>query len=101
MERHMSIPCRVVITGAVLGAIHDLPACGVVVYGSVAAGTATTSSDLDTLILTEHDLAESAGDQLRERFVAMQLRLGLQPDLQYPVELFSLAAATGSLARAK
>lgn len=67
------------------------------VYGSVAAGTAGPESDLDCVVLTRHQLDAERLTGLRAAFVTLQRRLGYQPDLKYPVEVFAVAEAEQAL----
>jgi len=75
------------------------------VYGSVAARRATATSDVDCLVVTRDEVAGEVRAGVRERFLALQVRLGHTPDPQHPVELFSLqrcrdALASGAVQRA-
>lgn len=67
------------------------------VYGSVAAGTATDSSDLDCFVLLCTEPAGQQDEHLRTAFTGLQRDLGLTPDLRHPVEVFSVAACTRAL----
>jgi predicted nucleotidyltransferase len=60
------------------------------VYGSVARGTATMSSDLDTFVITCTELDGAQRKSLRSLSVRLQRQLGYQPDEQYPIEIFSM-----------
>jgi predicted nucleotidyltransferase len=62
----------------------------VFIYGSVARGGATASSDLDTFVITRTELDSDQRVALRSLSVCLQRQLGYQPDEQYPVEIFSV-----------
>lgn len=78
--------------------LEGLPVTAAFIYGSVARGTATAGSDIDVFVLLEHPLAPAAAVSVRTAFVELQLRLGYRPDLEYPVELFTVEAASDALA---
>lgn len=67
---------------------QDLAGC--FVYGSVAAGTATSSSDVDCFVLTSHALPAPRRALVDRRFIEVQRCLGFAPDLSYPIEVFSV-----------
>lgn len=68
------------------------------VYGSVAAGRARPTSDVDTFVLLAQPMAAHAEQQLRSGFVELQERLGYTPDITYPVELFTVQQSQAALA---
>jgi predicted nucleotidyltransferase len=81
----------------ILTLLGDTPVAGAFVYGSVARGTATSASDIDVFVLLERPLNPTTTASLRKAFADLQLRLGYQPDLEYPVELFTIEAARHAL----
>ena len=81
----------------ILTLLGKAPVAGAFIYGSVARGTATSASDIDVFVLLEHPLDPATTAYLRSAFVELQLRLGYQPDLEYPVELFTIEAARNAL----
>jgi len=68
------------------------------VYGSVATGRATAASDVDCLVVARGPITVGLRAEMRERFRALQLHLGYTPDLEHPVELFSLQRCREALA---
>lgn len=81
---------------AIARALEAEPVAAVFVYGSVAAGTDSVGSDVDTFVLLSEDVGDRAS-RIRTEFVHLQRRLGYTPDLDHPVELFSTADATAAL----
>ncbi len=77
-------------------ALDGTDVVAVLVYGSVATGTDGPGSDVDTFVLLAADPGEHR-PRLRAGFHRLQERLGWTPDPQYPVELFSTAAAGAAL----
>ncbi len=60
------------------------------VYGSVARGTAGSQSDIDTFVITRAEIGPERRREIATRAVSLQADLGYQPDLEYPVEIFSV-----------
>jgi predicted nucleotidyltransferase len=71
------------------------------VYGSVAAGRAGASSDLDCFVVTKCDLDDAQRLQIGSGFTRLQQRLGFRPDPAYPIELFSANTCRTVLADAR
>ena len=68
------------------------------VYGSVAAGRAGPTSDLDCFVITECDLDDARRLRIGSGFAALQRGLGFTPDPAYPIELFSVTLCRKILA---
>lgn len=94
--------CRV--SGDLVAAIDQFltaQSCGAVaafVYGSVATGQAGPTSDIDTFVLIAQPLPAVAVQQLRSGFVDLQERLGYRPDVNFPIELFTVHQSQSALA---
>jgi predicted nucleotidyltransferase len=82
----------------ILSLLKGTPVAAAFIYGSVAHGTATPNSDIDVFVVLEHELPDEQVAELRSRFHDVQRRLGYTPDLQFPVEIFSVAAIRDALA---
>jgi hypothetical protein len=67
------------------------------IYGSVARQRVHAASDVDCFILTSNDFPPSQRHYIRNEFVELQRTLGFTPDVDYPVELFSVAACRAAL----
>ncbi|GAA4714934.1 nucleotidyltransferase domain-containing protein [Phytohabitans rumicis] len=59
------------------------------IYGSVASGRAGPASDLDCFVLVRKPLASADLETVKTDFGVLQRRLGYEPDLEYPIELFT------------
>lgn len=81
----------------ILAALADVDAVGAFIYGSVAHGTATATSDLDVMVLLRRDLGDIEREAIRERFRELQVELGFWPDPLHPVELFTVTSAAQAL----
>lgn len=77
----------------IASALDGLPVNSAFIYGSVARGTATAHSDLDTFILLNAAASETDLARTRQRFISLQRDLGFTPDDDYPVEIFTVAQA--------
>lgn len=82
----------------ILAILAGIPVVGAFVYGSVARGTATAESDIDVFLLLEAEQPPDRTAALRAAFVDLQRRLGYRPDVEYPVELFTLDQVRTALA---
>ncbi|MGH3468286.1 MAG: nucleotidyltransferase domain-containing protein [Thermocrispum sp.] len=69
----------------------------VFVYGSVAAGAATPHSDIDTFVISRVELPHQAAVEFRAECIRLQVELGYKPDLEYPVEIFSVRGCVDAL----
>lgn len=92
------------MTGQVVSAIDQFltsEACHVVgafVYGSVATGQAGPTSDVDCFVLVDRPLTPEATHRFKSGFAELQQRLGYCPDVEYPVELFTVEHCRAALA---
>jgi predicted nucleotidyltransferase len=82
----------------IVAAIADLPVVAAFIYGSVARDTATAESDIDVFVLLATELPPVRTETVRAAFVDLQRRLGYRPDVNYPVELFTIEDAREALA---
>jgi hypothetical protein len=67
------------------------------VYGSVAAGRAGPSSDIDCFVITADDLDGAHRRRVGMAFSSVQRALGFTPDPDYPIEVFSTEACRSIL----
>lgn len=81
-----------------LRAISPLPVDSVLIYGSVARGTATARSDIDVLVLLASPVDAAVLNQTRSDVAQAQMELGYLPDPDFPVEIFTLARASAAVA---
>jgi hypothetical protein len=65
---------------------------GAFINGSVAAGRAGPSSDIDCFVITQGALSAGQRGQLGVAFAKLQQELGFLPDLDHPIEIFSAEA---------
>jgi len=68
------------------------------VYGSVARGTATPASDIDTFLLVRSELDAAQRDGLDAAFTRLQHEFGCRPDPDHPVEIFAVGTCERALA---
>jgi nucleotidyltransferase-like protein len=93
---HAAIPairrfCLEIGCGTIVGAF---------VYGSVAAGSAGPSSDIDCFALLAGEVPALERAQVAARFAALQRHLGYTPDARYPIELFTTVQCQAALSGA-
>lgn len=70
------------------------------VYGSVASGDAGPGSDLDCFVMLESPPDAASRERLRTDFGALQTAMGYCPDLDYPIEVFSVDQCRAALVSA-
>lgn len=68
------------------------PPAGAFIYGSLAAGLAGATSDIDTFVLTRTELDPASLTRMKAAFRELQTRLGYLPDPDHPVEIFPIYA---------
>lgn len=71
---------------------------GCFLYGSYARGTHTPTSDLDCFVVTNKQIEDERIQYLRAGFITLQESLGFQPDVEFPIEVFTLDACERLLA---
>jgi hypothetical protein len=67
------------------------------IYGSVAWQHIHQGSDIDCFIVTAGEVPAPLRQYIRAEFVELQRSLGFTPDIDYPVEVFSVAACRTAL----
>ncbi|MFD0404123.1 nucleotidyltransferase domain-containing protein [Kitasatospora sp. NPDC127116] len=70
------------------------------VYGSVATGHAGPGSDIDCFVMLDNLPDPGTREQLRVGFGRLQTALGYTPDLNYPIEVFSVEQCLAALSSA-
>ncbi|GGK72418.1 nucleotidyltransferase domain-containing protein [Mangrovihabitans endophyticus] len=67
------------------------------IYGSLAAGHAGPTSDVDCFVITGDDFDIAQRCQVGMAFADLQRQLGFTPDKNYPIEIFSAGACRSIL----
>lgn len=60
------------------------------IYGSFAKGMQKKESDIDCFLISREALSYGKILELKNTAVACQIELGLVPDVEYPIEIFSI-----------
>jgi predicted nucleotidyltransferase len=67
------------------------------IYGSVAGGRANATSDVDTFVVLRSNPTPTRRNELQAMFAAAQRSLAYVPDLDHPVEIFSVESCVHAL----
>lgn len=70
------------------------------VYGSVATGSASAGSDVDSFVITRAAQTPARRAQIGQAVARLQIELGYLPDLAHPVEIFATDACVSALQEA-